>query len=205
MQGGETSLCLSALLCAKPRKGQRGTQGCAAFLPAALVMERSTLAFLCPTAAPYLDTAGPIGCYSSARSWGLAHSSDAAATQHPLHLPLLCNTCPELSISEAAASHPTAASARILPGVHPPHRCQRAACPHFELFLSQLPPVLQAGNGTVLSPAPIAPWILLEGEGISVSCSGCRQPQITWRGSRRGSVRGSVPSLWVWQHRSEVP
>lgn len=114
----------SALLCAKPTKGQGGTQGCAPFLPAALVMERSTLAFLCPTAAPYLDTAGPIGCCSSARSWGLAHSSDAAATQHPLHLPLLCNTCPELSISEAAASHPTAASARILPGVHPPLACQ---------------------------------------------------------------------------------
>lgn len=65
VHGRETSLCLSALLCAKPRKGQGGTQGCHhSFL--LLWYWRDQL--WC-SSAPYLATAGPTGCCSSAHSW----------------------------------------------------------------------------------------------------------------------------------------
>lgn len=49
--------------------------------------------------------------------------------------------------------------------------------------------MLQAGNGTVLPPAPVAPWILLEGEGIGTrcgGCSGCSQPRDTREGRQQG-------------------
>lgn len=70
----------------------------------------------------------------------------------------------------------------------------------FSCFFSRLPPVSQAGNGTVLlPPAPVAPWMLLEGEGISAGCgccSGCsRSRDIPGEGverSRRGGLRSAT-------------
>lgn len=192
------------------------------FLPPALLLQSLAPAFSStpgdppapPPKQPWLLGRVAAGPVEAAAPWPVV-ASDAQRRRDAAAERCCSKSILPVSLPFAIPSPPSSASlgwpfptlrCRTLP---PSPRCRvRPSSPwlpvavllRFSCFFSRLPPVSQAGNGTVLlPPAPVAPWMLLEGEGISAGCgccSGCsRSRDIPGEGverSRRGGLRSAT-------------